>query len=82
MIISAWRNTKADQEEEKEDVKQEETQSSHREIAGLSQQSVDCRPFEISSSEVWRCERGWNLLTRYSKSEYIMLTEDGELESF
>ena len=71
---------KAEQGEEEEDVEQGETQFSPLEGVGLSQllsnnSSPITSPLTIS-------ERGRIPSTQYSESEYILLTEEGEPESF
>ncbi|XP_048323873.2 retrovirus-related Pol polyprotein from transposon TNT 1-94 [Ziziphus jujuba] len=70
----------ADQEEEG-DNEQGETQSSQA-AAGPSQRSDDGTPPETSGLQVRRSERGRIPSKRFPESEYILLTEEGEPESF
>ena len=72
----------AEQEDEEEDVEQGEPQPSPSEAAGPSHGNDDGIPPETNNQQVRRSERGRISSTKYLKSEYILLTEDGEPESF
>ena len=67
-------------DEEEKDIEQGEIQSSPSEGVGLSQLLSDSS--SPMTSPLRRSERGRIPSTRYSESEYILLTEEGEPESF